>query len=584
MLLKDIKKNSIFRFLASLKLAVILLLALAGILATATFYESLYDTKTAQYLVYKSPLFALFLAFLGINLLCSALMRYPWKKSQTGFVITHLGIIIILLGSLQTMYRGVDGSMALEEGETSQRIMIDEPVLYFGRDLKDLKEIPAEYRWSPPEPGKSEYRYTLEGDDKLAAVIDDYYHHARSETLYVPHTSGIPAVELRLSNENVDQKLWLTPALGEVNLGPAAISFTRLPDQKAVNSFSAGVSEQGRGSVQLLLDDKPQVVDLDKLEPGQPFPLEFDGATLELVRYLPHATVENNELISKSDDPVNPAVELYLRKGDSEQRWLLFAKLPELNSRIGSSGEELSSSFIYQREDKPTERRFELGLTPDGELLYRVDGKEARPISVSQRVPTGWMNLQAELISFHPVARKEKLVTEVFPKKGKEDKAPGPAIRLTLEGGGLDGPLWLERGEIRKVEDSEQKPVYIGYGYKTVLLPFTIELQDFKVGFDPGTRTAATYESEVVVDEQPHVIAMNEPYERDGYKVFQASFDKTADGRDISVFAVANDPGIGLKYLGSILLILGIIIMFYFKPKKSSSAKAREAGVSPDEV
>ena len=51
-----------YQFMASIKLAVILLLSLAAILATATFYESLYDSKTAQHLVYKSPLFAVFLA------------------------------------------------------------------------------------------------------------------------------------------------------------------------------------------------------------------------------------------------------------------------------------------------------------------------------------------------------------------------------------------------------------------------------------------------------------------------------------------------------------------------------------------
>lgn len=53
-MLKALKKNSIFKFFASLKLAVILLVALAVILAVATFYESAYDTKTAQYLVYRS--------------------------------------------------------------------------------------------------------------------------------------------------------------------------------------------------------------------------------------------------------------------------------------------------------------------------------------------------------------------------------------------------------------------------------------------------------------------------------------------------------------------------------------------------
>ena len=347
-----------------------------------------------------------------------------------------------------------------------------------------------------------------------------------------------------------------------------------------MKAFTAGVSEEGRGSVQLLLNDNPQVIDLDKLVPGEPFPLEYDGATLELVRYLPHATVEEEQLISKSQQPHNPCVELVLRNGESQQRWLLFAKLPELNSRIGSEGEDFTSSLIYNREDKPTERRFELGLTPQGQLLYRVDGGQAKPIKEMEQVPTGWMNLQAQIMTFHPVARKQKLMSEVFPKKGQEDKAPGPAIRLDLEGVNLEEPMWLERGDIKKVEDTEGKDVYIGYGYKTVSLPFDVELKDFRVGFDPGTRTAATYESDVVVNGKDYKIAMNEPYEQNGYKVFQASFDKTADGRDISVFSVAHDPGIGMKYVGSILLIVGIIIMFYFKPKKSARP---ETGVSSNE-
>ena len=143
LVLKKLKKNKIFRFLSSLKLAVLLIVALGVILATATFYESAYDTRTAQHLVYKSHYFAAFLVILGLNLTCSALQRYPWKKSQTGFVLTHLGIITILAGSLQTLYSGVDGSIALAEGESTKRVMIDEPVLYYGRTLESLTETPA---------------------------------------------------------------------------------------------------------------------------------------------------------------------------------------------------------------------------------------------------------------------------------------------------------------------------------------------------------------------------------------------------------------------------------------------------------
>lgn len=565
--LKKLKKNSVFKFLASLKLAVILLISLAAILAVATFYESAYDTKTAQYLVYKSPLFAVFLLTLGINLLCSALMRFPWKKSQTGFVITHMGIITILIGSLATMFSGVDGSMALEEGETSAKVTIDQPVLYFGRDVQKVREIPAEYRWNRPKPGTSEHRYPLDEKNKLVAVIDNYYHHAKADTVYLPDDQGTAAIQLRLHNENVDQKLWLTPAGGRVNLGPASLDFFRLPDQEALERFQQGGKSEGRGKLQLLLDESPEVVDLDRLE-DKAYPLEDGTTSVKLIRYLPFAVVEDGELISRSEEPQNPAVEIEISTKAGSQRWLLFALLPELNTRLSSEGDEFALRVLYQRDQAAEARLLEVALDPEGNLHYRVDRGQAKPIKPGEAVPTGWMNIQAEVLDFVPKGRKEKQLTEVFPQKGKEDKAPGPAIRLTLEGASEPGPYWLERGDIKRIPDQSGDDLVIGYGYKTVPLGFDIKLKDFRIGYDPGTETAASYESDVEVGEEVHTIAMNEPLHKNGYTVFQASFSKSPSGGDISVFSIANDPGIELKYLGSIMLVLGIIIMFYFKPKK----------------
>lgn len=572
MLLKTVKKNKVFKFLASLKLAVILLVALAAILAVATFYESIYDTKTAQYLVYRSPLFALFLAVLGINLTCSALMRFPWRKNQTGFVMTHLGIILILLGSLMTMAYGVDGSMALEEGETANKVTIDQPVIYFGRDLDKIQEINAEYRWNRPEPGRSEHRYELGDGSGLVAVIDDYYHHAKAETSYVSHTTGAAALKLRLFNDKVDQEVWLTTADGKLSLGPASIEFFRLPDAEAVEAFSKAADFKGRGTLQLLINDEPLLVDLDRVT-DKPYPLEVEGATLQLVRYLPHAAVEDDDLISRSDEPVNPAVELILTTAKGTQTWLLFALLPELNTRIASTGEEVKSQLLYVRKEKDSKRSLEVGLTPEGSLRFRVDGERTGAFNTGETIATGWMNLQAEVQDFVPKARRQKNFREVFPKKGKEDKAPGPAIRLTLEGAAEPGPYWLERGDIRRLDDKNGQEIIIGYGYKAVPLGFDIKLKDFRIGYDPGTKTAASYESDVVVDEKVHTIAMNEPLHRDGYTVFQASFADGPSGGMISVFSIANDPGIELKYGGSIVMVLGIIIMFYFKPKKVRVAK-----------
>lgn len=574
-MLKALKKNPIFQFFASLKLAVILLVALAIILAVATFYESVYDTKTAQYLVYRSPLFALFLTVLGINLTASALMRYPWKKSQTGFVVTHVGIIIILLGSLSTMFNGLDGTMALEEGESSRKVTIDQPVLYFGRDLEKITEIPAEYRWSRPSPGKTTYRYPLEDGSGLVAVIDDYYHHAQTDAIYVPDPEGLPAVELRLYNPNVDQKLWLTPADGKMPMGAAQLEFYRLPDAAAVSAFQKPAELRGRGTLQVLIEEQPLVVDLDRLGDA-PYPLEVKGgATIRLIRYLPHAVVENGELISRSPEPINPAVELELSNAEGSQKWLLFSALPELNTRIASNGKPMAARLLYNRPEKPQERTLEIGLTPQGKLLYRLDGKRCGELG-DKPVETGWMNLKAELLTFVERGRRETVFSEVFPKKGNEDKAPGPAIRLTLEGSKKSEPVWLQRGDIRRMPDANGKEIIIGYGYKTVALDFDVKLKEFRVGYDPGTKTAATYESDVTIGDKDYKIAMNEPYEKDGLKIFQASFSETPDGKNISVFSVARDPGIGMKYFGSILLIIGIIIQFYFKPRKARALKTEE--------
>ena len=58
-----------------------------------------YGMAAAQEWIYQTKGFALLLAFLGTNILCAALIRYPWTKRQTGFVITHAGLLIVLGGS-----------------------------------------------------------------------------------------------------------------------------------------------------------------------------------------------------------------------------------------------------------------------------------------------------------------------------------------------------------------------------------------------------------------------------------------------------------------------------------------------------
>ncbi|HEU5118982.1 MAG TPA: hypothetical protein VFT74_20495, partial [Isosphaeraceae bacterium] len=115
--------DALYHFLASLKLAVILIATLASTLAFATFYEKSYGFPAVQVNIYHSTAFALLLAMLGVNILCAALIRFPWKKRQTGFVITHSGLIVLLIGSFISVRTVEEGTVYLGEGETTSNFV-----------------------------------------------------------------------------------------------------------------------------------------------------------------------------------------------------------------------------------------------------------------------------------------------------------------------------------------------------------------------------------------------------------------------------------------------------------------------------
>ena len=114
--------DATFRFLASLKLAVICLATLAGTLAYGTWFNSAHGMSAATEWIYSARWFALLLAFLGMNILCAALIRYPWTKRQTGFVITHVGLLIVIAGSWWAAQTSDEGQLGMREGEDLEQV------------------------------------------------------------------------------------------------------------------------------------------------------------------------------------------------------------------------------------------------------------------------------------------------------------------------------------------------------------------------------------------------------------------------------------------------------------------------------
>ena len=121
------QSNPVFRFFASLKLAVVLLAVLIIGSVAGTLYESSFDAKVARGYVYGAPWFNLWLLLLAANLAGAAFSRWPWKKHHVGFLITHLGIITLLAGSLIGRIWGIEGTITLFKGEPpTNRLLVDE--------------------------------------------------------------------------------------------------------------------------------------------------------------------------------------------------------------------------------------------------------------------------------------------------------------------------------------------------------------------------------------------------------------------------------------------------------------------------
>ena len=144
-------QNPIFEFFASLKLAVVLLAVLIVGAIVGTLYESTFDAKVARTYVYGAPWFNAWLILLGLNLTASALSRWPWKKHHSAFLITHLGIITLLIGSLIGRIFGVEGTITLFKGDPpTNRLLVDQHQLRVHDVDGMIKGFPADFLHRPP--------------------------------------------------------------------------------------------------------------------------------------------------------------------------------------------------------------------------------------------------------------------------------------------------------------------------------------------------------------------------------------------------------------------------------------------------
>ena len=114
-----------FHFMGGVHLAIALIALSALAVTVGTFLES----KTESHLLaakwtYEHPFFFILLALFFINILFAALRRWPFKKRHIPFLIVHLGLLMIISGTMIKNLWGLQGEVLLWEGTSSNRVLL----------------------------------------------------------------------------------------------------------------------------------------------------------------------------------------------------------------------------------------------------------------------------------------------------------------------------------------------------------------------------------------------------------------------------------------------------------------------------
>jgi len=115
----------LIRFLGSIYLAIVLIITAALLVIAGTFIEAGSDShQLASKWIYSNPLFVGLLIGFFINILMATLTRYPFKTRHIPFILTHIGLLMVIGGTILKLCFGLQGVIRIHEGTGSHAVQI----------------------------------------------------------------------------------------------------------------------------------------------------------------------------------------------------------------------------------------------------------------------------------------------------------------------------------------------------------------------------------------------------------------------------------------------------------------------------
>lgn len=635
---------------SSLKLTVGILLSLGALIGYATFFEVDASSGAIRRDFYRTPGFLGILAMLGVNLAACTAKRAPYRPHQIGYVTTHGGLMMILVGSILTFYGGVEGMLPLAEkgvspAEATQEVFFrtdappDLEVAYREGDRETrlgrfpvapavaesgrsahrlgwiffilgviagvlfLLRIWEKGDWYRPVPfvflGLALLGCTVRvlrppaGDLPRfspsagieVSVVESLPHAGIARAVRGGGSAGNPAIRVALELEGISrEERWLflkESGRSHFQAGPLLVAF--VPQEDLAGIFQT-IAEQSEGALaRLVPGETPTQVWVKAAKEG--WHAVGGGLSVRTDAFFPDLEVDpdaddpDERFATKSQDPRAPAVLFRARRDEGGEEGLFLARAGEgVAERV--SGTLPPPEGIEYRFDPRAYLGFRLPMvllapkeTEPGSFGYlatsRSGDHEVGTVRAGEalRYPFMPMPLSVRVAEAHERAWEE---TRLAPDP--DTNAP-PGLRVRIDRGGrIRETAVLLDGGPGEVHFEGEPPVGFRIDYRRGVAPlgFSVTLEDFRKVDYPGTERASSYESDVSVTDGPEsfrtTVKVNHPLDREGFRLFQSSYMTDGRGREISVFAVARDPGARLVYLGFLVFGVGLVLIFYLKP------------------
>ena len=565
-----------------------LLIAIAVAWHWGTWWEDWYGHKAAMTMFYNAWWYGLIQLAFTASLISATLRKYPWRVEQSGWIVTHVALTMLLIGSFMSYFGKKEGMMALREGETKSAFVLDTETRVQVFELEGSRrtkiwEAIATFDHNPKNTDvHQKFEVTDRGDKLFDIEVDRYYGDAlpvseKSDDgeavlfavdadILTPTGQSIPMELIADGSQRAIRELpgltigamplqW--PAMVEslkggrdpINVGHVVVKDA---DGKELVRRTIGPGARPEGKT-----DAPAAVALD-------FTIPDKGIKVEGLAWFDNFAIRTGTDVSPGL-PRFPALIVKLSGEKGEERRTALAYLPDWSNADQAIGifKDLRVYFEYLPPFPLESGELLMAYSPSTDpfwVMQKSDG-ERMTGELEEDDPLD-LGIPLQIVPKKIYTRLNETTGWKFNKYEPERQG----ARLNVDG----EELWLRLGGGGAALKKDDRDFAIRWWKTEEPLGFSLNLRDFHRDFYPGRREAKTFESYLWLDHPSKFkedgdrlgvkIDMNHPLRLDGWRLFQSRFSE--GGGEQTFLQVNRDPGLVVIYPACVVLLLGLVIVF----------------------